>query len=129
MRIPVATYRVQFNSDFRFNDATAVVRHLARLGVSHLYASPIFEAREGSTHGYDVIDPNRISPVLGTPEEFDALVNELRAHGMGLLIDVVPNHMAASTQNRWWLDVLEKGADSPYASWFGIDWKDKILLP
>ncbi len=129
MRIPVATYRVQFNRDFRFADATAVVRHLARLGISHLYASPIFEAREGSTHGYDVIDPSRLNPALGSAEDFDALVSELRSHGMGLLVDLVPNHMAASTQNRWWMDVLENGPASEYASWFGIDWSERILVP
>src|SRR2546423_13747122 len=105
MQAPVATYRVQFNNDFRFADATALVRHLRRLGISHLYASPIFAARQGSTHGYDVVDPNRIDPRLGTPEEFEALVQELRTCGMALLLDIVPNHMAASPQNRWWLDV------------------------
>ena len=136
MRIPVATYRVQFNQDFRFQDATAIVPQLHRLGISHLYASPIFEARAGSTHGYDVVDPNRLNPVLGSAVDFDELVNALHSRGMGLLADIVPNHMAASRENRWWMDVLENGAASPYASYFGINWssasaplQDKIFLP
>jgi (1->4)-alpha-D-glucan 1-alpha-D-glucosylmutase len=136
MRIPIATYRVQFNQDFGFKDAAAIVPQLHRLGISHLYASPIFAAREGSTHGYDVIDPNRLNPALGTPEEFDSLVHALHDRNMGLLLDIVPNHMAASTENVWWMDVLENGSASPYASYFGINWgspdskiQDKIFLP
>jgi (1->4)-alpha-D-glucan 1-alpha-D-glucosylmutase len=136
MRIPLATYRVQFNQDFRFQDAIAILPHLHRLGISHLYASPIFAAREGSMHGYDVVDPNRLNPALGAPEDFDALVDALLDRGMGLLLDIVPNHMAASPENRWWMDVLENGSASPYASYFGINWgspdktvQDKIFLP
>ena len=123
MRIPVATYRVQFNEDFRFADATALVPHLDRLGISHVYASPIFAARSGSTHGYDVVDPNRLNPALGSDEDFDALVRELQRCGMGLLLDIVPNHMAASPENAWWMDVLENGPASPYATYFGINWR------
>lgn len=130
MRIPIATYRVQFNKDFRFADATALVPPLNRLGISHLYASPIFAARAGSMHGYDVIDPNRLNPELGSQEDFDTLARALKDHGMGLLLDIVPNHMAASPENRWWMDVLENGPSSPYASYFGIDWTSaKIFLP
>jgi (1->4)-alpha-D-glucan 1-alpha-D-glucosylmutase len=136
MHIPVATYRVQFNQGFGFKDATAIVPHLHRLGISHLYASPVFAAREGSMHGYDVVDPNRLNPALGTTGEFEALVQALHHRAMGLLLDIVPNHMAASTENRWWMDVLENGSASPYASYFGINWgssdskvQDKIFLP
>lgn len=136
MRIPIATYRVQFNQDFRFSDATALIGQLDRLGISHLYASPIFAARSGSTHGYDVVDPNRLNPALGTTEDFDALISTLQKAGMGLLIDIVPNHMAASPENDWWLDVLENGPASPYVSYFGINWgssrdplNEKIFLP
>ncbi len=136
MRIPIATYRVQFNKDFRFQDATTIIPHLHRLGISHLYASPIFAARKGSMHGYDVVDPNRLNPELGTPEDFRVLVQSLHDRGMGLLLDIVPNHMAASPENQWWMDVLENGSASPYASYFGINWgaagsptQEKIFLP
>lgn len=136
MRIPVATYRVQFNSDFRFADALAIVPHLHRLGITHLYASPIFAARANSTHGYDVVDPNRINPALGTEQEFEQLIASLQAREMGLILDIVPNHMAADPANDWWMDVLENGGSSPYAAHFGINWRtgpesvsEKILLP
>jgi len=136
MRVPVATYRAQFNSDLRFEDATRIVPHLHRLGITHLYASPIWAAREGSLHGYDVVDPNRLNPALGTREDFDQLVAALQSRDMGLIVDIVPNHMAASHENPWWMDVLEKGPASPYARYFGIDWRavrhshgEKIFLP
>ena len=137
MRIPVATYRVQFNQDFRFQDATAIVPHLHRLGISHLYASPIFAARAGSTHGYDVVDPNRLNPVFGTPGISTPLVEALHSiAAWACSLDIVPNHMAASPENQWWMDVLENGSASPYASYFGINWgavrqplQDKIFLP
>lgn len=133
MRIPVATYRVQFNNDFRFTDATALVPQLHRLGVSHLYASPIFAARPGSSHGYDVVDPNRLNPELGSDDDFCALVHALKNRGMGLLVDIVPNHMAAGPENCWWMDVLENGPASPYASYFGVNWtassNPQIFLP
>src|SRR5262245_45145161 len=130
MRIPVSTYRVQFNRDFRFVDATAIVHYLHDLGITDLYASPILKARPGSTHGYDVIDPTQLNPDLGTPEEFEELCRALQERGMGLLLDIVPNHMAASLENPWWFDVLEKGADSTYAQFFDVDWEaKKVLLP
>ncbi len=135
-RIPVATYRLQFNADFRFEDARRVVPYLQKLGITDLYASPLFRARRGSTHGYDVADPTRLNPELGTREEFDALVEELKRYGMGLLLDIVPNHMAASPENPGWTDVLENGQGSRYAPYFDIDWQpvtaileDKVLLP
>src|SRR5918993_658075 len=118
MRIPAATYRIQFNQHFRFVDATALVPVLERLGISHIYASPLFAARPGSTHGYDIVDPSRLNPVLGTVAEFEEMVATLKARGMGLLLDIVPNHMAASAENAWWMDVLENGSASQYSSYF-----------
>jgi (1->4)-alpha-D-glucan 1-alpha-D-glucosylmutase len=136
MRIPAATYRVQFNAEFRFEHALALVSQLRRLGISHLYASPVFAARAGSQHGYDVIDPNRLNPELGTPEDFDRLSAALRENGMGLILDIVPNHQAASSGNTWWMDVLENGSASRYAGYFGVNWsvtresvEEKIFLP
>ena len=123
MRIPSSTYRVQFNLNFRFADAEALVPYLHDLGISHLYASPRFKARKGSSHGYDVADPLRINSELGTEEEFDRLVERLHQYGMGLLLDIVPNHMAASSENPWWMDVLENGRQSRYAPFFDIDWE------
>jgi (1->4)-alpha-D-glucan 1-alpha-D-glucosylmutase len=140
MRIPSSTYRVQFNLNFRFADAEALVPYLHQLGISDLYASPRFKARRGSSHGYDVADPMRINSELGTEEEFDRLVARLHQYGMGLLLDIVPNHMAASEENPWWMDVLENGRESPYANFFDIDWeprgikiadleRDRVVLP
>jgi (1->4)-alpha-D-glucan 1-alpha-D-glucosylmutase len=130
MRIPLSTYRLQFNRDFRFVDAIQIVDYLNDLGITDVYASPILKARPGSTHGYDVVDPTQINPEIGKPEEFDQLVAALHAKGMGLILDIVPNHMAASADNPWWFDVLEKGEDSLYASFFDVDWKaEKVLLP
>jgi (1->4)-alpha-D-glucan 1-alpha-D-glucosylmutase len=122
LRVPVATYRLQFNRRFRFADAQALVSYLHQLGITDIYASPIFKARGGSSHGYDVTDPTSLNPELGSEEEFEAFVQELKRHGMGLLLDIVPNHMAASSENEWWVDVLENGPSSPYASYFDIDW-------
>jgi len=138
LRVPVATYRLQFNRGFRFADAQALVPYLSSLGITDVYASPIFKARAGSTHGYDVVDPTRLNPELGSEEEFNALVRELKRYRMGLLVDIVPNHMAASSENEWWMDVLENGPSSPYASYFDIDWhpdptsevaENTVLLP
>jgi (1->4)-alpha-D-glucan 1-alpha-D-glucosylmutase len=132
LRIPVATYRLQFNRHFRFEDARALVSYLARLGVSDLYASPILKARRGSAHGYDITDPLCFNPEVGTEADFDALVRKLKDHEMGLLLDIVPNHMAASLDNPWWLDLLENGLCSPYASLFDIDWAsagNRVVLP
>jgi len=136
LRIPVATYRLQFNRQFRFEDAQTLMPYLYRLGISDLYASPILKARSGSSHGYDVTDPSQLNPELGTGEEFEALVQTLKQHEMGLLLDIVPNHMAASPENPWWIDFLENGLCSPYAAFFDIDWspadsavKNRVLLP
>ena len=135
LRLPVATYRLQFNRQFCFEDARALVPYFHQLGISDLYASPILKARRGSPHGYDVADPLRLNPELGTEQDFEALARELKIHAMGLLLDVVPNHMAASPENPWWMDLLENGPSSPYAAFFDIDWnppvgtaKNKVLL-
>ncbi len=136
-RIPVATYRLQFNRDFRFNDARDLVDYLHRLGISDLYASPCFKARPGSLHGYDILDPNSLNPELGSEAEYAALVTELRCHGLGLLLDVVPNHMCIEgRENLWWMDLLENGPSARHAGFFDIDWepvkrelKDKVLYP
>src|ERR1700731_4307805 len=131
-----ATYRLQFNKDFTFQDAAKIIDYLAQLGISHLYASPILSARHGSTHGYDAIDPTRLNPELGTDADFAALQGKLREHGLGLILDIVPNHMSASSENSWLMDVLEYGPESAYASYFDIDWhppsrmlEGKVLLP
>ena len=129
--LPRATYRLQFHKDFRFIDATKLVPYLARLGISHLYASPFLKARPGSTHGYDVIDHNAVNPEIGSEVELHRLIASLKANGMGLVMDLVPNHMGVlHADNAWWLDVLEKGRASPYAKFFDIDWRPgKLLLP
>ena len=140
LAVPVATYRIQFSLNFRFIDAKNLVPYLHELGITHLYASPRFKAGKGSSHGYDVADPLRINSELGTEEEFEDLVRKLKSYGMGLLLDIVPNHMVASSENPWWMDVLENGPDSAYAGYFDIDWHpatgrgaflqdNKVLLP
>jgi (1->4)-alpha-D-glucan 1-alpha-D-glucosylmutase len=135
--IPRATYRVQLHRDFGFADATAQVPYLAGLGISHLYCSPPLRARPGSRHGYDVVNHRELNPELGSREDFDGLVDTLHRHGMGLLVDIVPNHMGVlGGDNAWWLDVLENGASSAYADYFDIDWaaadpalNGRVLLP
>ena len=123
-KIPVATYRIQFNQQFRFEDAKELVSYLSRLGISDLYASPIFKARQGSTHGYDVTDPTSLNPELGTEKDFNSLTTELGQQGMGLLLDIVPNHMAISPENPWWQDVLDKRQNSPFITFFDTEWLD-----
>ncbi len=136
-RTPRATYRVQLNKDFRFADATRIVPYVAALGISHLYCSPIFAARPGSMHGYDVMDHSVLNPELGTREDFDALVNELHRHGMGMIVDMVPNHLGVMGDgNAWWLDMLENGPAAQFAPYFDVDWRpnrssmqNRILVP
>ncbi len=136
MRIPAATYRIQFNSAFGFEAARKIIDYLAELGISDLYASPIFKAKAGSTHGYDVVDPNQINPELGTEENFETLVSELQHHDMGWLQDIVPNHMAYDSQNQLLMDVLENGPNSDSFDYFDIDWnhpyesiRGRVLAP
>lgn len=136
MHVPSATYRIQFNPDFGFESARKQIAYLHSLGISDLYASPIFRARKGSQHGYDVVDPNRLNPELGTEEDFDRLVREVQQHNMGWLQDVVPNHMAFDYENEFLIDVLENGPNSQFFKFFDIDWehayeniKGRVLAP
>lgn len=127
---PRATYRIQFHRDFPLARAEEIVPYLDRLGVSHLYASPITAAVPGSQHGYDVVDPTRVNPEIGGEDGLRSLVAALHDRGMGLIIDIVPNHMGvAGGHNRYWNDVLRHGPASEYANWFDIDWREPLLLP
>jgi (1->4)-alpha-D-glucan 1-alpha-D-glucosylmutase len=134
---PRALYRLQFNQNFGFKDAARIAPYLARLGVTHVYASPWLKARAGSSHGYDIIDHQALNPELGTHDDFDAMTAAFRANGLGHILDFVPNHMGVGgADNPLWLDVLEWGPDSAYAGWFDIEWrseraylKDKLLVP
>lgn len=137
LRIPRATYRLQLHAGFRFRDAMAIVPYLAELGVSHVYCSPYLRARPGSLHGYDIVDHQSLNPEIGTREDLDAFVACLHAHGMGQIIDVVPNHMGImGADNAWWLDVLESGQASEFSEYFDIDWQpadaallNRVLVP
>ncbi len=131
-----ATYRLQFHERFRLSDALALVPYLSELGISHIYASPLTRSAAHSTHGYDVCDPRQLNPEIGTEDELAKLIVALRDHKMGLVLDIVPNHMAASTENPWWNDLLLHGRNSPYAGYFDIEWESttpqkngKLLLP
>lgn len=133
---PTSTYRLQFGPSFRLADARALVPYLEALGISHVYASPLLGSRRASAHGYDVTDANQIDAELGGPQAFDDFVAALAERGMGLVLDIVPNHMAASVENAWWRDVLQHGPASPYAQHFDIDWEparpglaNKVMLP
>lgn len=134
--IPSATYRIQFNPSFGFKDTQKIASYLKDLGITDLYASPIFRARKGSDHGYDVVDPNEINPELGGEAGFDALAGDLKNHGIGWLQDIVPNHMAFDCENQMLMDVLENGEASQYFRYFDIDWnhiyegiKGRLLAP
>ena len=135
--VPLSTYRLQFNREFTFAHAADLVPYLAELGISHCYASPYLRARPGSMHGYDIIDHHHLNPEIGTHEDYERFVAALHEHGMGQILDVVPNHMGIlGADNAWWLEVLENGEASTYADFFDIDWyplKDelqgKVLVP
>jgi (1->4)-alpha-D-glucan 1-alpha-D-glucosylmutase len=129
MTTPRATYRLQFRGGMDFDRAAELVPYLRSLGISHLYASPIFTAVTGSTHGYDVTDHNEIDPAIGGRDGFDRLSSALKQAGMGLILDIVPNHMAASLENPWWRDVIEWGSQSVYRDHFDIDWSERLTLP
>ncbi|MDQ7783444.1 MAG: malto-oligosyltrehalose synthase [Desulfomonilaceae bacterium] len=124
MRIPHATYRVQLNTEFGFQDLRKIVGYLSDLGISDVYVSPIFKARDGSPHGYDIVDMNRINDELGEPDDLPALSRELRERSMGWLQDIVPNHMAFHHGNDMLMDILENGLSSRYATFFDIYWDD-----
>jgi len=137
LRIPTATYRIQFNAGFTFRQATEIVPYLAELGISDLYASPYLQARPGSMHGYDIVNHASLNPEIGTEHDHARMSAALREHGMGHLLDIVPNHMGiAGGANAWWMDVLENGWSSPCAPFFDVDWRPrkpelegKVLLP
>jgi (1->4)-alpha-D-glucan 1-alpha-D-glucosylmutase len=137
-RLPEATYRLQFHAGFTFQDARRIVPYLRDLGVTHCYASPYLRARPGSTHGYDIIDHGSLNPEIGSTEDYNALVGALKEHGLGQILDTVPNHMGIATNdNGWWNDILESGPASRCAGYFDIAWRasprpelqDKVLLP
>jgi (1->4)-alpha-D-glucan 1-alpha-D-glucosylmutase len=135
--IPIATYRVQLTADFDFDAAAAIVPYLKALGITHLYASPFMKARQGSTHGYDIVDHTKFNPELGGEAGFERLSRSLQQNGLGLILDFVPNHVGVHfADNPWWLDVLEWGPASPHAVSFDIDWdilpyraRGGVLLP
>ncbi len=135
-RIPLSVYRLQFNKGFTFRDAQNIVPYLKELGISHCYVSPILRAREGSMHGYDIINHAELNPEIGSMQEFYDFVDTLHHHDIGLIVDIVPNHMGIGNENKWWMDVLENGQASRYASYFDIDWEPlkkelmgKVLVP
>ena len=136
-RIPSTTYRLQMHAGFTLSDALTTIPYLHRLGISHLYMSSILTARPGSLHGYDVMNHAHLNPELGTEEDLNAVVTELRSRGMGLVLDIVPNHMWVGEGNEWWMDVLENGPSSRFAGYFDIAWENhprerlhgKVLLP
>jgi|SRR5680860_47703 len=137
MRVPHCTYRLQFNREFTFRQATEIAPYLHKLGISHCYASPYLKARPGSMHGYDIIDHNAINPEIGTEDDYRHYADTLQGLGLGQILDIVPNHMGImGSDNAWWLDVLEHGPASMYAGFFDIDWSPlkralvgKVLLP
>lgn len=127
-----STYRVQVNKSFTLGDARAIVGYLDQLGISHLYCSPILKARPGSMHGYDVVDPTQVNPEIGTLDDLRALARALHDRGMGMILDIVPNHMGIGPDNPYWEDVLTHGVQSRYARWFDVEWEaaaHKIVLP
>ncbi len=133
---PLATYRLQFNHTFRFDDARRQVPYLRDLGISDVYASPYLKAKPGSMHGYDIVGHNELNPEIGSAEQYERFVDALHAAGLSQLLDIVPNHMGTGQENDWWLDVLENGPSSLYANYFDIDWQppraamtNKVLLP
>ncbi len=134
--VPASTYRLQIRPEFGFADVAAIADYLTALGVGHAYLSPILAPTPGSTHGYDVVDHSRLNPEAGGAEDFERMVQALHAHGLGVVVDVVPNHMAVPTParlNRELWSVLRDGPASPYASWFDVDWgvegNQALLMP
>jgi (1->4)-alpha-D-glucan 1-alpha-D-glucosylmutase len=135
--IPRATYRLQLTKGFPFAKTAAIALYLSNLGISHAYLSPILKARRGSLHGYDTVDHSILNPELGTQRDFEDMVATFRAHGIGVILDIVPNHMGiGGDENDLWLDVLEHGPQSRYGDWFDINWspsepglRDKVLVP
>jgi (1->4)-alpha-D-glucan 1-alpha-D-glucosylmutase len=135
-RVPGSTYRLQLHKSFTFDDASAIVVYLKKLGITHVYSSPYLKAAPGSMHGYDVVDHRRVNEELGGAEGHERFSKKLGESGMGQVLDIVPNHMSLGEQNKYWWDVMENGTNSRYASFFDIDWnsseerlRDKVLVP
>src|SRR4051812_1318436 len=136
MYFPSATYRIQLNSGYRLNDLKNIIPYLHKLGISTVYGAPITTATKGSTHGYDVINPDILNPEIGTEQQLSEIATQLQEYGMGWLQDIVPNHMAYSVDNERLADVLERGPQSPYYNYFDINWshfnpkyKGKVMVP
>lgn len=136
LRIPTSTYRLQFNYQFTIQQAIQLVPYFYELGISDIYASPIMKSNTGSLHGYDVTNCNKINPEIGTEKDLNELVKSLHHYNMGLIVDIIPNHMGIGVDNQWWQDVLEKGPNSAYSHYFNINWntphhelKNRIFLP
>jgi (1->4)-alpha-D-glucan 1-alpha-D-glucosylmutase len=136
MKLPAATYRIQFCSSFSFGDAERIIGYLHDLGITDIYASPVLRSRKGSTHGYDITDPGSFDPELGGKKGLERLASTVAAHGMGWLQDIVPNHMAFHQENSRLMDVLEKGEHSPFSGYFDILWdiqdeklRGKLMAP
>src|SRR6202522_3853605 len=135
-RVPSSTYRLQLHKDFTFQDAGLAAAYLKALGVSHVYCSPYLQAATGSTHGYDVVDHEKVNQEMGGEDGHKVFCQGLSELGLGQVLDIVPNHMAIGRENRYWWDVLENGPSSRYAQWFDIDWNSsavklqtKVLIP
>ncbi|MDQ3448967.1 MAG: alpha-amylase family glycosyl hydrolase, partial [Chloroflexota bacterium] len=135
-RVPSATYRLQLHGGFDFAAARALLPYLKQLGISHLYLSPVLQTTPGSTHGYDVVDPQRVNEALGGEAGWRELVAAARDAGLGIVLDIVPNHLAITMENPWWWDVLENGRASRFARYFDVDWappeptlRDTVLMP
>lgn len=136
MKIPSSTYRLQFNPQFGFKQAREIISYLKTLGISDVYASPVFKAKKGSPHGYDVVDMNQLNPDLGTDDDFNLLMKDLKKSGIGWVQDVVPNHMAFDGENQMLMDVLENGQHSEFFDFFDIEWfhfyeslSERLLAP
>lgn len=131
---PGSTYRIQFNKDFTLADFEKAIPYLVRLGIRTVYASPVFEASPGSLHGYDGTNPNNVNPEIGTKDQLIKIVKQLQDNNIQWLQDIVPNHLSFHENNKWLMDVLEKGRDSEYAGFFDIDWdhpdhNGKLMVP
>src|SRR5437773_12153962 len=127
-RIPICTYRLQFNRQFTFSQACEVVPYLQALGVTDAYASPYFQASPDSLHGYDITDHNKLNAAIGSRADYDDWIGRLHEHSMGQVLDFVPNHVGvADSRNQWWVDVLENGRSSRYAPYSDMDWEPRTL--
>ncbi|HSD62485.1 MAG TPA: malto-oligosyltrehalose synthase [Ignavibacteriaceae bacterium] len=135
-KLPTSTYRLQFNKKFNFNSARKLIPYFKELGISHIYASPVFKASKGSVHGYDVVDPTQLNPELGKTGDFDRLISEARENNIYWMQDIVPNHMSFDFENKMLVDLLENGPESRFCNYFDVEWnfghsgdKPRMLAP